>query len=531
MSIVSKQKQVKEIVRCGKEPIYFFNKYAKIDHPVRGLVPFNTFPFQDDCVEDFQQHRFNIILKSRQLGLSTLSAAYAVWLAVFYKNKNILIIATKLAVAMNFIKKVKTVIRNMPKWLLLPEVIENNKQSVTFSNGSIIKAIPTSNDAGRSEALSLLIVDEAAFVRNFDEVYTGLYSTLSTGGSAIILSTPNGVGNQYHKLYAEAEAGLNEYNPIILPWHVHPERDEEWFENECRNLTEKQVAQELLCDFAASGDTFLQPDDIDYIRVMVKPPIEKWGPQAGVWVWKYPMPDKKYVCSADPAAGSVDGDYSTFHVIDVEESEVVAEFKAQVQPDKFAQVLAEAGRRYNDALLCPENNSYGYSVIMKLVEMGYENLHYLDPKQRYAVEKNLLKIGFRTDSKTRPKLLTKLEEVLRNKQIKIYSSRLYDELKTFIWKNNKAQAQKGKHDDLVMSLAIGIWLYDSNPTRTVQSSALNKAMLDAMNVNRRDVPKAQKNPFNHLASDPYKPVYVDGDFDEKSQTLTGQKFDFSWVVK
>ena len=198
MAPKNKQHQIKEIVKCGKDPSYFFNKYVKIQHPVKGAIPFKTYDFQDQCVDDFRNHRFNIILKSRQLGLSTISAAYAAWLAIFYKDKNILVIATKLSVAQNFIRKVKFVLQSMPKWLLLPEIINNNKQALEFSNGSTIKAIPTSEDAGRSEALTLLIVDEAAFVRNFDTIWTGLYPTLSTGGQAIVLSTPNGVGGQYY---------------------------------------------------------------------------------------------------------------------------------------------------------------------------------------------------------------------------------------------------------------------------------------------------------------------------------------------
>ena len=105
MAPVNKQRQVKEIVRCGKDPIYFFNKYVKIQHPTLGIIPFKTYDFQNDCVNDFVEHRFNVVLKSRQLGLSTLAAAYAAWLALFYKDKNVLIIATKLSVAMNFIKK------------------------------------------------------------------------------------------------------------------------------------------------------------------------------------------------------------------------------------------------------------------------------------------------------------------------------------------------------------------------------------------------------------------------------------------
>ena len=148
-SLKSKQGQIAEIVKCGKDPVHFMNKHLKIQHPLRGLIPFKTYPFQDDCVSEFNDHRFNIVLKSRQLGLSTLVAAYAVWQAVFYKDKNILIIATKLAVAQNFIRKVKTYLKSMPKWLLVPIITANNKQQVEFSNGSQIKAVPTSEDAGR----------------------------------------------------------------------------------------------------------------------------------------------------------------------------------------------------------------------------------------------------------------------------------------------------------------------------------------------------------------------------------------------
>ena len=238
--VSNKRKQQNEILKCGKDPIYFFKKYVKIQHPTRGQIKFNTFDFQDECVKHFNDHRFNVILKSRQLGLSTLSAAYATWLALFYRDKNILIIATKLAVAQNFIRKVKVAIKNLPPFLILPEIVGNNKQSVEFSNGSTIKAVPTSEDAGRSEALTLLIVDEAAFVRNFDTLWTGLYPTLSTGGRAIVLSTPNGVGGQYYDIWMKATQGENEFNPIKLPWDVHPERDETWFEQEIKNMSKSK---------------------------------------------------------------------------------------------------------------------------------------------------------------------------------------------------------------------------------------------------------------------------------------------------
>ena len=106
MPPLSKQKQVNEIVKCGKDPSYFINRYVQIQHPLKGRIQFHTFPFQDDCLTSFNDHRFNVVVKSRQLGLSTLSAAYAVWMTLFRKDKSILVIATKLAVAQNFIRKV-----------------------------------------------------------------------------------------------------------------------------------------------------------------------------------------------------------------------------------------------------------------------------------------------------------------------------------------------------------------------------------------------------------------------------------------
>ena len=485
----NKQAQIKEIIKCGKDPTYFFNKYVKIQHPTQGSIPFKTYDFQDRCVDDFRKHRFNIVLKSRQLGLSTITAAYAMWMVLFHKDKNVLVIATKLAVAQNFIRKCKFLLASCPKWLILPQIVKNNSQALEFNNGSQIKAIPTSEDAGRSEALSLLIVDEAAFVRNFDTLWTGLYPTLSTGGEAIVLSTPNGVGGQYYDLWVYAEKGENIFNPIKLPWDVHPDRDDAWFEAETKNMSQKQIAQELLCDFAASGETFLRVEDIEYIREWIRTPIDRWGADMGVWVWDYPLKEKKYVISADVSRGDA-GDYSTFHVIDTEASQIVAEYQGKLPPDRFAQLLAEAGQRYNDALLCPENNSYGYAVIMKLNELDYRNLYFQNDKDRYNYmygDKDIGKIGFQTNSKTRSQILTKLEEVLRTKQVKIRSSRLYEELKTFVWKNGKAQAMRGQNDDLIMALAIGVWLYDTSPQLSKTGTDLNKSMLAAFAVNTTPV--------------------------------------------
>ena len=484
---LNRNEQIQEIIRCGKDPVYFMKNYVKIQHTVRGLIPFETYDFQDECVSNFENNRFNIILKSRQLGLSTVTAAYAVWFAIFKKDKNILVIATKLSTAMNFIKKVRIMLEGLPKWLLLTK-FEPTKQSIAFANGSNITAIPTSPDAGRSEALSLLIVDEAAFIRDFEEIWTGLYPTLSTGGNAIIISTPNGVGGQYYRLWMEGETKQNEFNTIKLPWYVHPEHDEDWFAKETRNLSKRSISQEFLCDFISSGDTFLQPSELETIRESIRTPLEKGGPQSAAWTWRRPEPGKKYVIGADVARGDA-GDFSTFHIVDNETCEVVCEYMGKIPPDKFADVLFEYGKKYNDALICPEQNTFGYFTCVKLRDDGYPRLYYQggtgDPFEYRPTDPNAVP-GFSTQTKTRSQILAKLEELARNSILKTYSQRLYDQLQAFIWNGSKAQASKDAHDDLIMSLAIATWLVAGESTLNNQAAAMAMAMLKATKVERNN---------------------------------------------
>ena len=123
-------------------------------------------------------------------------------------------------------------------------------------------------------------------------------------------------------------------------------------------------------------------------------------------------------------------------------------------------------------------------------------------------EPDLYKIGFTTSGQTRNQILTKLEQVVRNREIKSYSSRLYEEAKTFIWRGNKAQAQKGRNDDLIMSLAIGIWLYDTSPVHSKHAYDLNKAMLDGFDVNSRPMDRDAPTPWEDKSYNPFKPFHV-----------------------
>ena len=464
---LSKKQIVQEIIKCGKDPTHFINNYVKISHPLEGQIPFKTFDFQADLLEDFNDYRFNIVLKARQLGISTIVAAYVAWMMVFHRDKNILVIATKFGTATNLVKKVKSMIKNLPDWVRIADVSIDNRASFELSNGSQIKASSTSGDAGRSEALSLLVVDEAAHVEGLDELWTGLYPTLSTGGRCIALSTPNGVGNWFHQTYSDSETQNNDFHPTVLPWDVHPDRDKEWFDKETRNMSRRQIAQELECNFNTSGESVIHPEDISNMEEhTICEPKYKTGFDRNLWIWEPYQSGASYVLVADVARG--DGrDHSAFHVINVDTMEQVAEYQGKPSLDLYSQMLYSAGMEYGKCLLVVENNGIGISVFEKLKDMGYDNLYYsvkgthefVDASQGEFMNNAIG--GFTTSTKTRPLIVAKLEEFIRNRIIKIPSARAFDEFRTFIWNNGKPEAMRSYHDDIVMSLAITCWVRDT----------------------------------------------------------------------
>jgi hypothetical protein len=268
---VSQQEQIKKVIaqeyiKCAKDPAYFMKKYCYIQHPTRGRILFNLYPFQEKVLHLFRDNQYLITLKSRQLGISTLAAAYSLWLMSFHKDKNVLALATTQATARNLVTKVQFMYQNLPKWLRL-KAVEDNKLSLRLTNGSRIKAASSNSDAARSEAVSLLLIDEAAFIDNIEETFTSAQQTLATGGQCLALSTPNGVGNWFHQTWQKAESRENSFLPIRLPWDVHPERTKSWREQQDSDLGPRMAAQECDCDFLSSGDTVFLPEDMVYYEL------------------------------------------------------------------------------------------------------------------------------------------------------------------------------------------------------------------------------------------------------------------------
>lgn len=190
---MSQDQDIKQIIReeyvkCISDPSHFIRKFCYIQHPKRGRILFSLYPFQDKVLNLWQENPYSMVLKSRQLGISTLIAGYALWMMLFHKDKNILCIATKQETAKNMVTKVKFMYDNLPSWLKI-KFIENNRLSLKLDNGSQIKAVSAAADAGRSEAVSMLIVDEAAFIDQIEEIWASAQQTLATGGGAIVIST------------------------------------------------------------------------------------------------------------------------------------------------------------------------------------------------------------------------------------------------------------------------------------------------------------------------------------------------------
>ncbi len=353
------QQQIKEIIKqeyikCATDPIHFFRKYCYITHPMKGRVLFHLYPFQADTLQEIRDNRFSIINKSRQLGISTLVAGYSLWIMLFHKDKTILCIATKQETAKGMVDKVQFMYNNLPSWLRGNQKPEtNNKLSLKLPNNSQIVATSAASDAGRSYAVSLLLVDEAAFIEGIDKIYTSIKPTIATGGGIIALSSPNGVGNWFHKMYTLAEQGKGDFKPIKLPWNLHPDRvapiDPGWEERERANMSPREFAQEYDCDFLGSGNTVVDSNMLSfYEQTYIQDPIEKRLMGGDLWIWQYPDYSKTYIVSADVARGDAT-DYSTFHVIDLENCEQVAEYKSQVSTREFGHVLVSIASEYNNA--------------------------------------------------------------------------------------------------------------------------------------------------------------------------------------
>ena len=253
------------------------------------------------------------------------------------------------------------------------------------------------------------------------------------------------------------------------------------------------AAQECDCDFLSSGDTVFEPEDMTYYEeTQMQEPVERRGVDGNMWIWESPDYSKDYMVVADVARGDSQ-DYSAFHIFDIESACQVAEYKGKLSPKDFGNVVVGAASEYNDALLVVENANIGWATIEQILEREYRNLYYSTRSQNETVESYMNKWdtdklvpGFTTSNKTRPLIIAKMMEYIRERSVTIRSKRLINEMRVFIWKNGKAQAQNGYNDDVVMAFAIGLYIRDTALRLRQQGIDLARAQLSSFtNLNQR----------------------------------------------
>ena len=532
-----------EYAKCAANPIYFMKKYVKIQHPIRGTIPFLTYKFQDDTLEQFVKYNQNIVLKSRQMGITTLVSAYSLWLMVFHSDKEILCLSITQDTSKAIVTKVRFANDNLPSWLKVP-ALEDNRLSLKLKNGSTIRAASSAGTAGRSSALSLLIVDEAAFIDDIENIWLSSQYTLSTGGKAIVLSTPNGVGNFFHKLWVESMAKKNEFNCISLPWYLNPEPDrgKQWRDEMTSLHGTKKAAQECDCEFSTSGNTVIDIPVLEwYEKNQVREPKERRGIDRGYWIFDYPVAGKSYMISADVGRGDAK-DFSAAQIMDVETMEQVAEYDGKLPTKEFAHALITMATEYNMALLVIENANIGWAVIQEVLDKEYPNLFYSSADLQYVdtelqmsnklnhEEKKMIP-GFTTSNKTRPLIISKLESYFRNKEVIVHSGRLIEQLKVFIWHSTstqvKAEAMTGYNDDLVLSMGIGLWIRDIALRLRKESESVMKVIMSKIGSSSSEEIKNSRKPLLMPgANNPY------GIFADPWKMRLGQRDeeDLRWLI-
>lgn len=462
-------RQMQEIIKCVNDFSYFCHKYVKIRHPLHGTIPFIMYNFQKRVIENYGKNRFNILSKFRQGGLTTVTMVWALWRCLFQTDQRIMAISKTDREAISAGEVVKVAMENLPEWLK-PQMGKNNEHEKQFSDTSSILWCYTP-EASRGKSITVLIIDEAAFVPDMESHWKAIYPTISTGGAVCVVSTVNGMGNWYYDVYQEAKSGKNKFNVIDLDYWEHPNyNNPKWVQDTKANLGEKGWAQEVMRSFLGSGDTYISSNIIGELdhstrtRIPVRSVFHKFSPvgyedkdgqDGALWIFKEPVEGKEYIIGVDVAEGvGEDGDFSCFQVIETSTLEQVAEFYSNIVPQHiFAQMIHQIGYFYNTALVVIESNM-GSAVCKTLQhDMSYENL-YFDGNGRNPSP------GIKVQPKNRPVILESLQHRLTNGTVSINSRRFVHELKTFVFNRmtKKAEAQKGKHDDAIIALSLALYV-------------------------------------------------------------------------
>jgi hypothetical protein len=566
---LSREQALLEYAKCVNDTPYALKTYLQTyDNTQSKYVPLELFNDQVTLVKDYDECDENIALKYRQAGVSTVTSAWASKRLVFAKKEKpekILIIANKLDTAVEMANKVRAFVDQWPKWMGVGFSAEKNSQRhFKLTNGCEVKAVATSKDALRGYTPTILIFDEAAYIDADEDFWSACMASLSTGGKVIVISTPNGFDPIYYSIYSQAIKGMNDFRITEMYWWRDPryskdlklikcndivhymlnradykdneitldysevkvrERDFEgikqklekgyrayssWFEAMAKKLKfdRRKISQELECNFLGSGDNVIPPETMKSIKDnQLKEPENKF--MGGVlWQWKEPVEGHKYIMGMDVSRGDSE-DFTTFIIIDFDEREQVLEYIAKVPPDVVAEIAYKWATMYNAFIVTDITGGMGVATSRKLQELGYKNLYVdgVNPADKWKWDpKAQDKIpGINFNSK-RVQIVAAFEEALRH-DFGVRSQRLYNELNTFVYINGKPDHQKGQHDDLIMAMAMALYVAETSFSKLEKATEQAKAMIESWTTDVKTYKNSSIDFNPSIPIDPYLSQY------------------------
>lgn len=540
---------LRQIIENRKNPTHWIKNNIMIRDQAKGIIPFNMYDFQEKVINLFLLNHFVITLKSRQVGMSTLVQAFCIWAAIHYSNYNIQIISAGNRQATRFLAKMREMYELIPSGQFKPELSVDNKQTMIFSNGSMIVALPATRKASLGESINMLIIDEAAFIERAGDVYQSSYPTLSRAFKSMqgrpygifIISTPNsttGIGEWYYKMYNGAITHQNKYVPVRIHWSEVKEYDEEWYLDQCMqmNWDYRTIMSELELSFVSSGDTYLPGRLLD--RIDITPPIYK-DPDEHLWIFSHPIKGHNYVVGVDVGFGDRQ-DSSTVQVFDAFTLEQVAEYENNaIRVKEFTDVVIGICKYYNNALCNIERNSIGKVLIQNILDSSsagsiklYKDkqikkdnsgqLHTIQQSEigtlvtgqtrdiilsvmrnvvidKYAEalddDKEISEISTIEEAKKKFELITNKKKKVQKINGIIKSERLVLQLQNFI--NGKNGRPEGVHDDLVFAFAHALYCYTNSKqlllTNVVKLLSNNTINDSRSEIQRKDIEFMKRN--------------------------------------
>ena len=478
------KKQVETLEKCldpDSGPLHFMSNFIYIQHPVRGRIEFHPYDFQLDLIENYHDYRFSINMCGRQMGKTTVAAGYLLWFAMFKPDSTILIAAHKYQGAAEIMQRVRYAYESVPDFIR-SGVVNYNRNSIDFDNGSRIMAATTTETTGRGMSLSLIYMDEFAFVqpRVAKEFWTSLSPTLATGGKCIITSTPNSDDDQFATIWREAnnridelgeeqKLGRNGFSGVKVVWNQHPDRNDEWAREERSRVGEETFRREHLCEFIIYDETLIDP--LKLVVLKGEDPLLRTGE---VRWYRRPKKGRIYLAGLDPSLGT-GGDYAAIEVYDGTTMQQVAEWQHNKSPVKRQLKILQDILKYieqeteyvegphsiTEIYWSVENNTLGEAALSVIEYTGEENF----PGQMISQPKAMsssrrFRKGFTTTAKTKLSVCSMLKNMVESDKIDIKSKRLIRELKNFVANGLKFEAKLGETDDLISATLLVLRLSD-----------------------------------------------------------------------